>query len=1102
MDKKYYFWLHDWYSISLKIIKQPIMKLKQLMFLLSGILTATILYGQPDTRLMRFPATNGEQIVFSYGGDLYLTGMDGGLARKITSHEGYESFPKFSPDGKTIAFTGQYDGNTEVFTIPATGGVPKRITYTATLQRDQISDRMGPNNIVMAWTPDGKNIVFRSRKASFNSFVGQLYKVPAAGGMTEQLPLPRGGFCSFSPDGQKMAYNRVFREFRTWKYYKGGMADEIWIHDFNTRKTIPITNNPAQDIQPMWYKNRIYFLSDRDRTMNLFVYDLKEEKVEKVTHFTDYDIKFPSLGGHRIMFEKGGYIFSLNLEDHTTKRIPIQIGDDKLASRPEIKDVSKQIATFEISPSGKRVLFSARGDIWTVPAEEGITYNLTATSDAHDRNPKWSPDGKYIAFISDQSGEYEIYIQKADGSEPAQQLTKNADTYKYSLLWSPDSKKILWSDKKMRLRYVDIESRQITEVAQSDLWEYSSFNWSPDSKWITYADAMPNDMSRIMLYNLEHKDKTPVTRGWYSSGSPVFSDDGKFLFFTSNRDFNPIYSQTEWNHAYRDMGKIYLVVLSKTTPSPFALKNNEEKSSDKKPKDIKDGNEEKVVVTIDKEGLQDRIINLPVKAGNYYHLESAGNKLFYHCYSDENQSIKKFDFDDLEETDLDFKGGFEITPDNKKMLVGQEGRYAVIPLPGKSIDMKEVVDLSGMKVKIDKQAEWQQIFDESWRQMRDFFYVENMHGVDWTAMKNKYNKLVPYVNNRHDLNYIIGEMIGELSVGHAYVNGGDLPKPKRIPLGLLGAKISKDASGYFIIDKILQGENFRKGYRSPLTEIGVEAAEGDYILAINGQSAKELDNIYKALAGKAGKTVELTLNDEPAEEGARQVLIKPIDDEADLYYYNWVENNRKTVNEATNGQVGYIHIPDMGVGGLNEFVKYFYPQLTKKALIIDDRGNGGGNVSPMIIERLRREVTRANMARNKKIPGHTPTKMMLGPKVLLIDQYSASDGDLFPYSFKKHNLGTVIGVRTWGGVVGIRGSLPFIDGGDLRKPEFASYSSEESKWIIEGYGVEPDIRVMNDPAKEFDGTDEQLNKAIEIIMQQLDEYKPMPEIPEAPDKSK
>ncbi len=395
------------------------MKLKQLMFLLSGILTATILYGQPDTRLMRFPATNGEQIVFSYGGDLYLTGMDGGLARKITSHEGYESFPKFSPDGKTIAFTGQYDGNTEVFTIPATGGVPKRITYTATLQRDQISDRMGPNNIVMAWTPDGKNIVFRSRKASFNSFVGQLYKVPAAGGMTEQLPLPRGGFCSFSPDGQKMAYNRVFREFRTWKYYKGGMADEIWIHDFNTRKTIPITNNPAQDIQPMWYKNRIYFLSDRDRTMNLFVYDLKEEKVEKVTHFTDYDIKFPSLGGHRIMFEKGGYIFSLNLEDHTTKRIPIQIGDDKLASRPEIKDVSKQIATFEISPSGKRVLFSARGDIWTVPAEEGITYNLTATSDAHDRNPKWSPDGKYIASsLTSQANMKSIFKRQTAQSQP------------------------------------------------------------------------------------------------------------------------------------------------------------------------------------------------------------------------------------------------------------------------------------------------------------------------------------------------------------------------------------------------------------------------------------------------------------------------------------------------------------------------------------------------------------------------------------------------------------------------------------------------------------------------------------------------------------
>lgn len=1060
-------------------------------------------YAQDDeARLMRFPTIYGDQLVFSYGGDLYSVSDEGGTARKITTHKGYESFPKFSPDGSTIAFTGQYDGNTEVFTIPSNGGEPTRLTYTATLSRDKISDRMGPNNIVMAWTPDGKEIVFRSRKASFNSFVGKLYSISVNGGLSKQLPLPRGGFCSYAPDGEKFAYNRVFREFRTWKYYKGGMADDIWVHNFKTKETVNITDNVAQDIIPMWYKDRIYFLSDRDRNMNIFVYDTKTEEIKKVTNFEDYDIKFPSIGQSRIVFEKGGYLFTLDLETHETKQIPIAIEEDFLASRKEYVNASEFIASYEIAPDGNRALFSARGEIFTVPAKNGITHNLTETSGAHDRNPKWSPDGKYVAFISDKSGEYEIYIRKADGSGPAEQLTKNAETYKYSLQWSPDSKKIMWSDKKLRLRYIDIKSKEITEVAKSKIWEYRSFDWSPDSKWIAYADPMENDMSKVKLYSVESNRSFDVTRGWYSSSQPEFSSDGKYLFFTSDRDFNPVYSRTEWNHAYRDMTSIYMATLAKDTKSPFAPENDQVKTgeNDEGNKTNKEKEKNKDI-KVDTDGIQDRIIDLPVKAGNYFSLASVGNKLFYRTYMDEKASLKFFDLDKEKETDLKHKGGFEISSDGKKMLVSQGKKYAIIPLPSSDIKIKDALDLSEMKVWVNKKEEWEQIFDESWRQMRDFFYVPNMHGLDWTAIKKKYAPLVPYVNNRHDLNYIIGEMIGELSVGHAYVNGGDLPEPKRIPMGLLGAKISAHNSGYFKIDKILKGENFRKGYRSPFTEIGVNISEGDFILAINGGTTQSTDNIYKALIDKAGKTVELTVNSKPKMEGSHKELIKPIKDEADLYYYNWVEENIDKVNKATNGQVGYIHIPDMGRHGLNEFVKYFYPQLTKKALIIDDRGNGGGNVSPMIIERLRREVTRANIARNVKVAGHTPTKMILGPKVLLIDQYSASDGDLFAYSFKKHDMGTVIGVRTWGGVVGIRGSLPFIDGGDLRKPEFASYSSEESKWIIEGHGVEPDIEVWNDPWKEFQGTDQQLNKAIEVILEQLDEYEAMPPIPAGPDKS-
>ncbi len=1070
-------------------------------FLLSLILLLAFgTMAQPDeeARLMRFPAIHGDQVVFSYGGDLYAASDAGGVARKLTNHKGYEMFPKFSPDGQTIAFTGQYDGNTEVFTMPRQGGEPTRLTYTATLSRDEVSDRMGPNNIVMAWTPDGENIVFRSRKKTFNSFVGQLYSISAEGGMSEQLPLPRGGFCSFSPDGEKMAYNRVFREFRTWKYYQGGMADDIWIHDFDKETTVNITDHEAQDIQPMWYKDRIYFLSDRDRIMNLFVFDTETEKIEKVTHFEDYDIKFPSLGKSRIIFEKGGYIFTLDLENHETQKIDIRIQEDFLASRKEYVDASESVASYEIAPDGKRALFSARGDVYTVPEKSGITYNLTESSAAHDRNPKWSPDGKYIAYISDESGEFEIYIQENGSGTEAIQLTDNAETYKYSLRWSPDSKKIMWSDKKNRLRYINIESKKITDVTTSDIWEIRSYDWSPDSKWIAFADPMENDMTKIRLYNLENKTFHDVTQGWYSSSQPEFSSDGKYLFFTSDRDFNPIYSRTEWNHAYKDMAKIYLATLRKDVKSPFEAENDEVKTDKEEEENSEDDSDS---FSIDTDGLQKRIINLPVDAANYYRLASTKGKLFYTYLKDSDRALKVFDFEKEKETDLKHKGGFEISADEKKMLVSQNGKYAIISLPSSPVEIKETLDLSGMKTWVDKKAEWKQIFDESWRQMRDFFYVPNMHGLDWQAVKEKYAPLVPHVNNRHDLNYVIGEMIGELNVGHAYVNGGDLPKPERIHMGLLGAEIKPHKSGYFEIEKILEGENFRKSYRSPLTEIGVDVSEGDFILEINGEDVKDLDNLYKALIDQAGKITEIKVNDKPRMKGSHTELIKPVKDEADLYYYNWVESNIEKVNEATDGQVGYIHIPDMGRHGLNEFVKYFYPQLTKKALIIDDRGNGGGNVSPMIIERLRREVTRANMARNRKVPGHTPSKMMLGPKVLLIDQYSASDGDLFPYSFKKHDLGTVIGVRSWGGVVGIRGSLPFIDGADMRKPEFASYSAEESEWIIEGHGVEPDIEVWNDPAKEYKGIDEQLNKAIEVIQQQLHKYHKIPPIPQGPDKS-
>ncbi|MFO7722363.1 MAG: PDZ domain-containing protein [Bacteroidales bacterium] len=1073
---------------------------------------------QDEMRLLRFPAIHGNQVVFSYAGDLYTVSTEGGIARRLTSDPGYEMFPRFSPDGKQIAFTGQYDGNTEIYLIPATGGLPKRLTHTATLSRDDISDRMGPNNIVMTWTPDGKNIIYRSRMNSFNDFVGHLFSVPSSGGTSVQLPFSSGGFCSYSPDGGKIAFNRVFREFRTWKYYRGGMADDIRIFDFKTKETVNITNHGSQDIVPMWYGNQVFFLSDRDRIMNLFVYDNSTRTTKKVTNFTDYDIKFPSLGDGRIIFEQAGYLHVYDITAGTAKKLTISIADDQEPGRLARKDASKHMHGMSLSPDGKRLVVNARGDIFSVPAENGITRNLTATSGVHERAGVWSPDGKHIAYLSDESGEFQIYTREQDGVAPPVQLTKQNDNYIYRLLWSPDSRKILYNDKKMNLNYVDVESRKVVTVARNGVWEFSDFNWSPDSKWITYSLPVRTGMHQIMLYEVNSKNTITVTQPWYSSSDPAFSNDGKFLVFISQRDFSPIYSGTEWNHAYRNMAGIYLIPLSASTKNPLGERNDEvsitkiAESKENSKQDDKNGkadsagtktSETRVNTVVDADGIQDRIIALPIRASNYYNVNMIGSKVYYseNYFGEQGNKISMYNLETRKETLLAENMGYSLSADGKKMLLSSRGTWYVIATPSARVKVEKKVDVSNMAVMADLQQEWKQIYTECWRQMRDFFYDENMHGLDWKAMHDKYAALLPYVSNRNDLNYLIGELIGELNVGHAYISGGDKYDIQRIHTGLLGATMEKDKSGFWQITRILPGQNWDPKLVSPLTQVGVNVKEGEYILAIDGNSTKDIDDIYILLAGKGNNVVELTISSKPTPENARKVVVKTITDESSLLYFNWVQENIRKVNEATNGEVGYLHIPDMVTTGLNEFVKYYYPQLTKKALIIDGRGNGGGNVSPMIIERLRREIIRISAPRNVEELSTTPGGMMNGPMVLLINQYSASDGDLFPYSFQKLGIGPVIGVRSWGGVVGIRGSLPLIDGGSLSKPEFGTFSSDTGEWIIEGHGVDPDIVIDNDPYQEFMGKDDQLNKAIEVILGQLKDAYQIPAKPAGPKKN-
>jgi tricorn protease len=1095
---------------------------------------------------MRFPDIYKDKIVFMYGGDLWLASSSGGDARRITSDPGRELFPKFSPDGKWIAFTGQYDGNFNVYVMPAQGGQPKQLTFYQGAAA-QLSDRMGIHNEVVNWFPDSKRILFISRSDASNGWTKRPFSVSIDGGLPQPMPVDQGGLTSFSADGTKIAYNPIFRNFRTWKRYTGGLAQAIAIYDLknNTVENVPHTD--WTDTFPMWHGNTIFFTSDRgtEHHLNLYSYDLGSKQIEQLTHFTDFDVMWPSLGPDAIIFENGGYLYTFDFDSRQPKKLSISLPGDRDQSMKRWTSVAKNITDFDISPEGKRAVFGARGDVFTVPAKEGSVRNLTRSPGIREKSVGWSPDGRWIVYISDRSGEDELYISPQDGMGKEQQITSGYKGFKYNPAWSPDSKKLAWSDKDCRLWYVDIDARKQVQVDQGKYGEILNFSWSPDSKWLAYDKNAENSFSVVQLYSLAAGKISPVTTAMSNSYSPVFDPEGKYLYFLSDRDFNEVLGNIDFEFSNPKTTRIYVMTLRQDEVSPFQPLSDEtqvkkespdellteppqdhsktgskaepknKKSEPREPvtakagangekdkdKDKKSEKEKPKEFRIDLDGIGNRIVALPVDPavmGSY--LASKGF-IFYSTtplqglsgpIPGEAAAIHVYDLKERKDKVL-LEGAqrFALSFDGSKLLYEAEGgrdghTYGIIDAkpdgPKKAGD--GALNFSGMKVQVDPSAEWKQMFNEVWRQERDFFYAAAMNGVDWEKMRDKYAQLLPAVSDRYTLTYILGEMIGELSNSHTYVGGGDYPDLHPLNVGLLGVDFETDqASGMYRFKKIYAGENWDPQTRSPLTEPGVTVKEGDYLIAVNGRPLRAPQSPYELFVNTVNENVTLTVNSKPSEAGAHTVQVKPVADENGLREFDWIEANRKKVDAASNGRIGYVYLPDMGGPGLNQFVKQYFPQIRKEGMIIDVRYNGGGFVDQLIFSRLRRVLS--GMGSNRNWESNTvPPVVFNGAMACVTNRYAASDGDIFSYYFKYYKLGTLIGERTWGGVRGIRGQIPLMDGGYITRPEAARYDLN-SKWVVENRGVQPDIVVENRPDLVVKGQDPQLEKAIDVVMKEI-----------------
>ena len=1068
----------------------------------------------PGHTLMRFPTVYGNTIVFAAHDNLWAVPRSGGAAIRLTSEAGRDLSPQFSPDGRWIAFTGEYQGNRDVYVMPSAGGSARRLTFTSDIV-PEAPVRWGPNNMVLTWTPDSANIVFLSRREAWNTWINKPFVVPLAGGLSQPLPIDRGGFMSYSPDGRQIAYTRIFQDFRTWKRYDGGLAQNIDIYDFQTKQLKHVTDWVGTETSPMWFGKTIYFLADHDasRRKNIWAYDTGSGEFRQITHFTDYDIDYPSLGAGTeaaIVFQQGGKLHVLDVPSEQLHDIDVTVPDDGTRTGPRWVDAKDSIreqdtsqhTNFDIAPNGNRAVFSARGDIFTLPAEHGNTRNLTQSSNADDDHPTWSPDGKMIAYTTDISGEQQVAIRPAEGG-PEKILTHFERGYFYQPRWSPNGERLAFSDHEHRLWWLSVAGGEPVQVARDMYAEIHDYTWSPDGRWLAYSINAANAQAGIWLYNVDTRKATLVSDPRANDFQPAFDPAGKYLFFISTRHENPTFSRAEFNIATLKTTGLYVANLKRGAPSAFAPQSDEGvgNKEEKKP-DAKDARPQPLkIMEVDLDGLMGRAVPMPIPPSDISAFDVRDEKVFYLTgpsqmiegpLPGEKPVLHVYDLKERKDDKVvEGLSTYMLSADGRKVLYKLDKDYFIadaVADKGKGGDEgRKKLDLSHMHVRIEPTQEWGEMFNSAWRLERDLFFSPKMNGVDWQAVRASYAKLLPLVGSRSDLNYLIGEIIGELGNSHTYVGGGeDMPEESRVGTAFLGVDFALDnASGRYKFASVFAGDNTRDKYRSPLTASGVDVRAGEYLLAVDGQELKAPADPFSLLVGKQDSTLRLTVADGPNGK-RRDVTVQPVKNELSLREQAWIDHNREVVDKASGGKVAYIYLSDMSGLGMEQFIRQFYAQLDRQALIIDDRWNGGGFIDQIVLERLRRILIGMDTNREgASIP--TPNQLIIGPKICLLNHFSASDGDIFPYYFRKYGLGPLLGTRSWGGVRGIRGEWFLLDGGYITVPEDATYGVD-SQWAIENHGVDPDIPVDDTPGDWMAGRDVQLQAAIDYILAEMKKH--------------